>query len=757
MTDPSALHTKTESITSKHTVMNKIGNMRNLTLILAMLLFPVAAMADGINKGFFRKAAEKVWAIDDDKIFDAATVIPDSISLGQSGVIIARQDYFEVNRVEQNAYYEAGGRTNRTKVIHARRSMVKLLDHSAVERYSEFEFGGSMIRQIYGFIVRAASENAFGARVHKADGNIIDIDPSTALEISHGKKGGKDKTFKIAIPALEIGDVIEYFYFNEYMKESGNIYGIDIYLTDRYPIMARLITGAFDPTLTSEFYSYNGAPAIVPTDGGDRVTARMEVNDVPAIAFDKFVYDERQLPFVRLNVINNFQRTGENFFIASTARPGGVYSSVNTGTVIREAKEHIAFIADFLNRSTRSISPIPDRALKVVKNYARNHPEATPRQLADVAYMAVRYSNLIANKEDYVTSPFMMAMFMKNVMDKLKIYPEGNTGIGIINSRAEVPTDELSGWNQSNFIYWAADTAYMMFPGFNIAPGELPGIFQGEKGKVFLGNLRNAEDLSQIAEFIEKDRHHSGNRVKAALTVNLLEEDPSVLNVVRSVELTGSAKNAGKNLVDYAEWIRGAEKYLDIAKPYIIKEYDEPARKSELREALSAECAAVSGFTPDSIMAYSVDEHGFLPDHEAMKYTIHCHVSGLVENLGNDISVTLGRLLGHVEKIEGSERERFLDAMLSSSFQNSHTLTLKVPQGYKVDATSLEEFNRNAGSSIGAFAAKATVNDAGDLEVQCLLRVKSATVPLRFWPQLRDLYDAGSRFAEAAIILTKES
>ena len=27
-------------------------------------------------------------------------------------------------------------------------------------------------------------------------------------------------------------------------------------------------------------------------------------------------------------------------------------------------------------------------------------------------------------------------------------------------------------------------------------------------------------------------------------------------------------------------------------------------------------------------------------------------------------------ILGHVEKIEGSERERFLDAMLQSAFQN---------------------------------------------------------------------------------------
>lgn len=757
MTDISASRPKTESITSKHTIMIKIGNTRNLILVLAMLLLPVAAMADGINKGFYKKAAEKVWAIDDEKIFDAATVIPDSISQGQSGVIIARQDYFEVNREEQNAYYEAGGRTNRTKVTHARRTMVKLLDHSAVERYSEFEFGGSMIRQIYGFIVRAASENAFGARVHKPDGTVADIDLSTALEISHGKKGGKDKTFRIAIPALEVGDVIEYFYFNEYMKESGNISGIDMVLTDRYPIMTRLITGTFDPSLTSEFYSYNGAPSIVPISGGDRITARMEVNSVPAIAFDKFVYDERQLPFIRLNVINNFQRKGENYFIASTARPGGVYSSVNTGSIIREAKENIAFIADYLDRSTRSISPIPDRALKVAKNYAKNHPEATPRQLADAAYMAVRYCNLIADEDNYVSSPFMMAMFMKNVVDKLKIYPKESTGIGIINSRTEVPTEELSGWNQSNFIYCAADTAYMMFPGFNIAPGELPGLFQGEKGRIFQGNLRNAEDLSQITEFIEKDRLYSGNQTKAALTVSLLENDPSILEVVRSVELTGCAKRAGRDLVDYAEWIRGAEKHLDIAKPYKIKEYDELARENELREALSAECAAVSGFTPDSIMAYTVDERGFLPGSEAMKYTMQCHVSGLVENLGNDISVTLGRLLGHVEKIDGSERERFLDAMLPSAYQNSHTLTLKVPQGYKVDATSLEDFNRNVGSSIGAFAAKATVNDAGDVEVQCLIRVKRATIPLQFWPQLRDLYDAGSQFADASIVLVKNN
>ena len=168
------------------------------------------------------------------------------------------------------------------------------------------------------------------------------------------------------------------------------------------------------------------------------------------------------------------------------------------------------------------------------------------------------------------------------------------------------------------------------------------------------------------------------------------------------------------------------------------------------------ECEAVTGARPDSVVDYSILEWGFLPGHDEMKYTTTNRFSGLVEDLGGDLSVTLGRLAGHVDKLDGSERERLLDAMLPTAFQNTHLLTFKVPQGYKVDPTSLADFSRNVVNPLGVFNVNANVNEAGDVEVQCVLRVKRATVPLQAWPLLRDLYDAGSQFADAAIVLVKD-
>lgn len=138
-----------------------------------------------------------------------------------------------------------------------------------------------------------------------------------------------------------------------------------------------------------------------------------------------------------------------------------------------------------------------------------------------------------------------------------------------------------------------------------------------------------------------------------------------------------------------------------------------------------------------------------------MKYSMTCVVGDVTEDLGGDISVTLGRLLGHVDKIEGNERERLLDAMLPTAYQNMHLLKLKVPAGYKVDETSLQDFNRNTANPLGLFSAQARVNDEGDLEVQCVMRMKYATVPLEAWPMMRDIYDTASRFADAAIVLVK--
>lgn len=736
--------------------MNVMTIFRALMMSALILTVSPHIWGAGINKGFFKKTAEKVWNSDSEGLFNPTTSIPDSITEGQSGVIIARLDHFETRRDEQNTIYNATGRTNRTIVCHTRRSMVKLLDQSAVNYYSDFEFGGTSVRRNYGVIFDAKVENAFGARVHKADGTVVEIDPSTALEVSDGKKGGKDKSFKIAIPSLEVGDVIEYFYYTEYTKERGDVCGLDVELSDRYPVMTRMITGKFEPKLTAEFYSYNGAPKVSGEREKNWITARMRCDNIPAVSFSEFLYPERQLPFVRLNVLNNYQLPEENLFCASTTRSGGFFNSITQTPIIIEAKENIAHIAGLLWQSSRPISPIPARALKMTKNYIKNHPGASSREITDAAYLALRYCNYTADDDERIASPFLLAMFMNDIVGNLELHPVEATGIGIVNSRSEVPTAELSGWNQSNFVACVGDSAYMMYPGYNIAPGEMPGEFQGESGQSFLGALRKMTRLSPVKNFEIPDRKYSGNYIKTELTVSIADDDPVALDVTRDVRLSGSLKAHGNELVDRAEWIRGVEEYFGLdSKPFQMKGYDDKARENELREALMEECAAVTGARPDSLIEYAVSERGFLPGRDVMAYKTTGRFSGLVEDLGDDISVTLGRLAGHVEKLDGSERERLLDAMLPTAFQNTHLITFKVPKGYKVDPTSLDDFKRNVSNPLGVFNVNAQVNEEGDVEVQCVLRIKMASVPLQIWPLMRDLYDAGAGFADAAIVLVK--
>ena len=174
--------------------MAKKNILRIIALPLFLAAFLPAVSKTGINEKFFKKAAEKVWTNDAAGVFNPSTPIPDSIAQGQSAVIIARMDYFETKRDEQNSYYTVSARTNRTLVNHSRRSMVKVLDQSAVDYYTEFEFGSKSERKEYGFLIDTQVENAFGARVHKADGTVVDIDPKTALEISDGKKADKTKS-----------------------------------------------------------------------------------------------------------------------------------------------------------------------------------------------------------------------------------------------------------------------------------------------------------------------------------------------------------------------------------------------------------------------------------------------------------------------------------------------------------------------------------------------------------------------------------
>ena len=64
---------------------------------------------------------------------------------------------------------------------------------------------------------------------------MIVVDLSQALPITEGKKGNKKKNYRIALPGLEIGDVIDFFYYSEEMREEFDIAARNVNFAGRYP------------------------------------------------------------------------------------------------------------------------------------------------------------------------------------------------------------------------------------------------------------------------------------------------------------------------------------------------------------------------------------------------------------------------------------------------------------------------------------------------------------------------------------------
>ncbi|MDE6437287.1 MAG: hypothetical protein K2K69_07260, partial [Muribaculaceae bacterium] len=136
---------------------------KSTTLMLALAAcLAVPTMDAKINQKFFRKAADKVWKTGAE-YFDPKVEIPDSISADASAVIIADYNFVDVDR----NYFENNFRTtDQSKRTKFTRTMVKILDESALEKFSEFKFGSK--QKVMGMfnIQLSAADHAFGARVH---------------------------------------------------------------------------------------------------------------------------------------------------------------------------------------------------------------------------------------------------------------------------------------------------------------------------------------------------------------------------------------------------------------------------------------------------------------------------------------------------------------------------------------------------------------------------------------------------------------
>ena len=714
---------------------------RIMMLAVAVFVLAMYSWANKVDQKFYEKASKIVWAMELPQ-FDSKAQVPDSLYANESAVIIACYRSVDVKRVEQtniskysttlNAY------TNAIDCKKVMRVMVKLKDAAAVEKFSEFDIDAKDKESIDSYNIMHTN-SAFGARVYKADGLVNDVDCSEVFTVTEGKKD-KAMKHKIAIPGLEPGDVLEYFYYDEIWLDELDLDPIQFPFFRDYPTINYTIRCSVDPQLTVEYRPYNGAPLLVGSveKDGTRIL-QVETANLPKKDEGKWQSFARQEPFIDMRVLNNMTTM---VYRTPSARRGGVYCGLNSNYYFTD-------ISHVLSKAELPLG-IVSRATKRAKDFQKAHPDITSRQLIDAAWLAVMYEALI-DKDSH--NNLSLSLYMADVMRKLKVKEQ--VAVGVINSRFDVPVTQILHWRDPDYMVRVGDSCYMLSR-LCYVPGELPGEYEAEDAAMFYGDRKDY--IRQDATVIKMPTTRAAaNNARIDMTVSINADDEAILDIERKVKLQGSLKRSAV-YIGVSSWVDAVAQYLGVSEKERKKykeDIDTVEVKNKIEESMKKELQLALCAEPRNLKSYSILSRGVTPDAPACEYVAACDVDGLVKRAGNDMIVSVGKLIGNQIKIEGSERERACGVVRVSAKQTRYVIKFVIPDGYVVNEASLEALNRNVANECGAFYAQATVQDQY-LVLQVNERYSRYAEPVERWPKYLQLLDASAEFNDASLVLTKQ-
>lgn len=710
-------------------------NLLAVMLLLAAGLLPARA---GIDKKFFAKTAESVWS-QELPMFDPKADLSDSIFSNAPAVIIAQM-------YELTAEHETGPNNSKAVVtgvwesnaVNMRffnRKMIKLNDPLAIEEFGTIEIPAADKHEYSGFVMASVAP-AFGARIYKPDGRRIDVNIDEALTVTSGKKN-RDESYKIAIPGLEPGDILEYFTLSDYMCEEMNPPAIDIDVIARYPQRYFELNVRTAPSLALEYGSYNGAPDLVPVPSADGKfnEARILLENVPSLDSDiPFFSSARQLPMIDLHVINY---TGRMQYVPSQHRVGGLrkitypYLLNDIAMSIRESK-----------LSKKEF----DEAWSLFRKWQKNNPQANERQQIDAAFLAVQYA-YIRNGVNVIDDRVLCRTFYE-MLKKLK--QASKARFAVTSTRGRVPVDELVNFNQAIYFLEVGDSLYFFDSRRVTTPGDVMSLSAGEQAVHFNRTPDDVNLYASAEKFKLPMPTSKDNHTDVTIRASVATANPDELNVDCSAVFAGSAKSSLWKIM-YKDWLKAAEEFFDTPVGKKVVKDDELEAEENRRENIKnfSETMLSEKF---SFNGYELEDAGSWPGHNDIRLKVDGKMGEAVSMAGNNMVVNVGKLLGQPIEVKGDDRKRDVSAIWGTPERTNTQITLTVPEGYTADAESVKGLSRSVSTPEGVFFVQASV-EGNDIVIKAVERYARAIYSPDQWPSLLKVIDASYDFRNASVVL----
>ncbi|MFY0253333.1 DUF3857 domain-containing protein [Chitinophaga sp. 30R24] len=706
---------------------------------------------------------QEVWAWDI-PAFKNPPAVTDNKS---SAVVIAKHVDVKTSSTKKLKYIGVGFKIKKD-IFYSNtvREMVKLNDKAALDEYSEFSF--KKLQSLNTYFHRGLTTTIVGVRVIKPDGSQKEVNVDE--EIVNEEDDKKQQKSKLAIPDLQVGDIIDYFVRVEEQKDVNSPIDQQVFiLGDDKPVMQYSVHCEISDKYFVRYRASNGAPDLKIKRDDDGNVMDLLVRNLPSLPVDLWMSPYRQIPMIRMDIL-----------FGTRLEAGQSAGEVRRNPSQQEIKESILkdIITDGWNLWAAGGGHWNKDIHDMMKQYKRERGKEIPDDsLAYYVYYAFRF----------------LAFYKVNFTDKIMvgternyIQPDNKKFIFFLQDamrRMDVPVEFVLvtsryGPGQEEVLN-NGDYEYMLK-----TQGPKP-IFMSADG-VFSNCAYIAPEYEkQVAPVIDlkkydKRRHElktydeikvgtstaDDNKQIEQLKISL-DDDMQLLKVNRQTTLKGSLRvGEQRRLLLFQDYYESERKALGLRNSFMEELDDNKAERKLAEEYANAFAEAKKAqkdqfmeevqeqfdVKPTELVSFKINQQGLRHDKPDFVYATSFTLDGLVKKAGNNYILDAGKLIGEPLKVKTEQRDRKVDVYMPFARSFEYDIEITIPSDYTL--VGADKLNKEIDNESGSFTVQATV--APDkLKLHIRKAYKNNFEPVAKWNNLLQIIDAATDFYNQKVLLKK--
>lgn len=684
-----------------------------------------------------------------DKDF-AVTSVPDKWK-DKSYVVICKKNYISL-------YHRKGSNKTARRIKGLSRNRIKLQNSSAVELFSKFFFQEAEYLEV---------------NILKPDGTKTSIDLNQAIKVDteiprfYADDYHSEDYLKIAIPNLEVGDIIDYIkIYDQKLEDDLNIISA---LSFSYPVATQEIIFDVEDSYSFETISINGAPDFTKKENGgynitgskkseiDRYTIRIEnqkisnderwyfryLSDPTIKVFSKTIIKSRDTAVAKERILKKVRKQ----FLYNRENDLRVILQKSVKKDIKKlpkkmnTEETVQFIYETIRFYFLDFAYDDDGEMKTTPTY--NNPTTYPfsRSFSGINpdYFIYCLGGLLSDQDIKSDIVYLIPNFI-GTTENVLLFDE-------LELALYVPAIDKYFWPCNNI--WEYD--HLPPSTSNAHAFHIP----------FSSGYKSIKLNDKILPMMGPDDHLSHKKA------NITFVKDNKLSVNSTKAMTGGYKATNTALLIY-----NSDHFLDD-----IIEYDDDIEKEKINKIKrqrkkseqpykkwvsknDTEMEIQSYFTQwvnsdfegvDTLYNYELLNSGRQAENDTLKIATEFILEDYIKKAGPNLIFSIGQLIGGQVELSDEEiasREHDVNYEYARTLINEFSITL--PDG--LQAQGIDKLNYNVDNKNGAFISIAR-QDGDQLYIKTSKIYKKQTVPVSEWSDMVEMLEAAYKFSQAKIVL----